>query len=451
MGYAPPGTATRGGHNSNFYSTFKMAKSKSGGTRSMIRGRVGSDVYSVGRDAKGKKQQIVRSLAETVSNPRTQSQMRGRMIMATIAQALAVLRPIVDHSFDNVTGSRANLAEFTSRNYALIKADIAANPNSGNKFGLVLYNERGARRGQFIVADGQANVPNALTLTKDSGLLTITLAADDLTIGGLKSVLGMTSEEYFTLVGLDANGQALYERFRINPSLSASTVISADNMANVFATEGNAVAAVTLSSNTISILLEAVATCCAVIVSKKANGKYIHNEAVLGGGTNFENTANVALPTYPVGQQDYLNGGDIFGLNEAFVQSTESNPTPEQPGSETPSSISSLTVNGSAMTSGSTKQVAAGEVAIVAQIAAGTVSGTYGLYVVSGTQPQVGASVDAGNITAVDGSSVSKSFTMEDQGATRYIGLTKDGAVIQRWGAIAFQTSGGGGDDLTND
>lgn len=449
MGNAPPGTATRCGHNSNFYSTFKMAKSKSGGTRSMIRGRVGSDVYSVGRDAKGKKQQIVRSLAETVSNPRTQSQMRGRMIMATIAQALAVLRPIVDHSFDNVTGSRANLAEFTSRNYALIKADIAANPNSGNKFGLVLYNERGAKRGQFIIADGQANVPNALTLTKDSGLLTITLAADDLTIGGLKSVLGMTSEEYFTLVGLDANGQALYERFRINPSMSASTVISADNLANVFATEGNAVAAVTLSGNTISILLEAVATCCAVIVSKKANGKYIHNEATLGGGTNFENTANIALPTYPVGQQDYLNGGDIFGLNEAFVQSTESNPQPEQPGSETPSSISSLTVNGSAMTSGSTKQVQAGEVAIVAQIAAGTVAGTYGLYCVSGSQPQVGASVSAGDITAVSGSSVSKTFTMEEQGATRYIGLTKDGAVIQRWGAIALAS--GGGDDLVND
>ena len=426
-----------------------MAKSKSGGTRSMIRGRVGSDVYSVGRDAKGKKQQIVRSLAETVSNPRTQSQMRGRMIMATIAQALAVLRPIVDHSFDNVTGSRANLAEFTSRNYALIKADIAANPNSGNRFGLVLYNERGAKRGQFIIADGQANVPNALTLTKDSGLLTITLAADDLTIGGLKSVLGMTSEEYFTLVGLDVNGQALYERFRINPSMSASTVISADNLANVFATEGNAVAAVSLSGNTISILLEAVATCCAVIVSKKANGKYIHNEAVLGGGTNFENTANVALPTYPVGQQDYLNGGDIFGLNEAFVQSTESNPQPEQPGSETPSSISSLTVNGSAMTSGSTKQVQAGDVAIVAQIAAGTVAGTYGLYCVSGTQPQVGASVAAGDITAVSGSSVSKTFTMEDNGATRYIGLTKDGAVIQRWGAIAFAS--GSDDPLIND
>ena len=110
-----------------------------------------------------------------------------------------------------------------------------------------------------------------------------------------------------------------------------------------------------------------------------------------------------------------------------------------------------MTVNGSAMTSGSTKQVQAGDVAIVAQIAAGTVAGTYGLYCVSGSQPQVGASVQAGDITAVNGSSVSKTFTMEDNGATRYIGLTKDGAVIQRWGAISFQTSGGGDDGLTND
>ena len=123
-----------------------MAKSKSGGTRSMIRGRVGADVYSVGRDAKGKKQQIVRSLAETVSNPQTQAQMRGRMIMATIAQALAALRPIVDHSFDNVVGARANLAEFTSRNYALIKSDVATHPSGNNYFGLNKWQEKGESR-----------------------------------------------------------------------------------------------------------------------------------------------------------------------------------------------------------------------------------------------------------------------------------------------------------------
>ena len=118
-----------------------MAKSKSGGTRTYIRGRVGSDVYSIGRDGKGKKQQVVRSLAESVANPQTQAQMRGRMIMSTLAQAQAGLRVIIDHSFDNVVGSRANLAEFVSRNYALIKADIAAHPSSGNKFGLNAYQD----------------------------------------------------------------------------------------------------------------------------------------------------------------------------------------------------------------------------------------------------------------------------------------------------------------------
>ena len=164
-----------------------MAKSKSGGTRTYIRGRVGSDVYSIGRDAKGKKQQVVRSLAESVANPQTQAQMRGRMIMSTIAQALAVLRPIVDHSFDNVVGARANLAEFTSRNYALIKADVAANPASGNKFGLVAYQEKGAKQGQYIIADGQAVIPAALVLTQANGVIAITLPSDAITVGGLKS------------------------------------------------------------------------------------------------------------------------------------------------------------------------------------------------------------------------------------------------------------------------
>ena len=41
-----------------------MAKSKNGGTRSFIRGRIGSDVYSVGKVGKGARQPVVRSLAE---------------------------------------------------------------------------------------------------------------------------------------------------------------------------------------------------------------------------------------------------------------------------------------------------------------------------------------------------------------------------------------------------
>ena len=358
--------------------------------------------------------------------------MRGRMIMSTIAQALAVLRPIVDHSFDNVTGSRANLAEFTSRNYGAIKADIAANPSGSNTFGLVKYQEKGAKRGAYVISDGAAQLPATLSLVKASGIITITLPADNITIGGLKSALGLTEEEYFTLVGMAISGAAYYERFRINPSLAAATVISADNIADIFAVEGNAAAVVALSSNVISITLEAVAGCCAVIISKKVSGKYIHNKATLGDSLNFGFTSDEALPTYPVGAQNYLNGGDIFGMSESFVQGTSTTPDV----STTPSSITAVTVNGTSLANGAKAQAQVGDNTIVATIAAGTDSGDYAMGIVTGSKPAIGASVDAGNQTAITGASVSKTLAYAENDPNSWICLVRNNQVIQVWDSI---------------
>lgn len=305
-----------------------MAKSKSGGTRSFLRGRVGADVYSIGKNAKGAKQQVVRSLAETVANPQTQNQMRGRMIMSTVMQAVAALKPIIDHSFDNVSGRQPNISEFIARNYALVKADVAANPSSNNAFGLNKYQEKGVKKGAYIIADGDAVIPAALVLTKATGAIAITLASGAITIAGLKAALGMTSEEYFTLAGITSNGAANYERFRVNPTLADDTAITSSNIGDVFAVEGNAAATVALSGNVINITLASVANCCAVIVSKKATSGYIHNEAILGDVVGVDFNADAALPTYPVGAQDYLNGGDIYGQSESFNPAPTPTPTP---------------------------------------------------------------------------------------------------------------------------
>lgn len=409
-----------------------MAKSKSGGTRTYLRGRVGSDVYSIGRDSKGKKQQVVRSLAESVSNPQTSSQMRGRMILSTIAQALAVLRPIVDHSFDNVIGAQANLSEFTSRNYGLIKADIAAHPASGNTFGLVAYKEKGAKQGAYVISDGQATIPAALVLTKASGIITITLPSDAVTVAGLKSALGMTSEEYFTLVGLTTNGAANYERFRVNPTLADSTAISAGNIGNVFAVEGNAVASVAIASNVITITLASVAGDCAVIISKKANGKYIHNEAVLGDGSNFDAPSDAVLPTYPVGNENYLNGGDIFGQQESFNPGGDVPPTP----SPTQSAISGVTVNGASVAQTGQVSLVAGSNAIVIGINAGTDGASYGVAVVAKTAAGIGESVAAGSQTAVAGASVNLSETAVADGPDKAIVLCRNNIITQVWGTL---------------
>lgn len=301
--------------NSNVLSI--MAKSKSGGTRSYIRGRVGADVYSIGKDGKGKKQQVVRSLAETVANPQTLAQMRGRMIMSTIMQAVAELRPIIDHSFDNVIGKQPNISEFIRRNYNLIKADVAANAAGGNSFGLNKYQEKGVKRGAYVISSGQATKPVALVVAESTGTVSISLPSDNITIGGLKSALGMTTEDYFTVVGITSSGSVKFERFRVNPSLADSTAITAENVGEVFATEGNALAAIALASNVITLADAAVSNCCAVIVSLKTANGYIHNDAQLGLATGIDWNADAALPTYPVGSQAFLNGGDIYGSSES--------------------------------------------------------------------------------------------------------------------------------------
>lgn len=409
-----------------------MAKSKSGGTRTYLRGRVGSDVYSIGRDSKGKKQQVVRSLAESVSNPQTSAQMRGRMILSTIAQALAVLRPIVDHSFDNVIGAQANLSEFTRRNYGLIKADIAAHPASGNTFGLVAYKEKGAKQGQYVISDGQATIPAALVLTKASGIIAITLPSDAVTIGGLKSALGMSSEEYFTIVGLTTTGAANYERFRVNPTLADTTAISSSNIGDVFAVEGNAVATVAIANNVISITLASVAGDCDVIVSKKANGKYIHNQAVLGNGADFSAPSDAVLPTYPVGNENYLNGGDIFGQQESFNPGGDVPPTP----SPTQSAMSGVTVNGANVAQNGQVNLQAGTNAIVISINAGTDSASYGVAVIAKAAAGIGESVAAGSQTSVVGSTVSLSETAVTDGPDKAIVLCRNNVITQVWGTL---------------
>lgn len=293
-----------------------MAKSKSGGTRTYLRGRVGSDVYSIGKDASGKKQQVVRSLAETVANPQTLAQMRGRMIMSTISQASAGLRVIIDHSFDGVSGIQANLSEFTKRNYALIKADVAAHPASDNVFGLSQYGEKGIKQGAYVISDGKAIVPAALVLNAGTGKVTITLVAGSTKVSDLKSLLGLTSEEYFTLVGISATAGAVYCRARISADIDATTEITAENVAGIFKLEGNKKFAVAFADNAITLTLADAAGNCGVIVSRKGNSGFYHSSCVLSDPTAPAWTADVALATYPVGNEMYLNGGDVNGLVE---------------------------------------------------------------------------------------------------------------------------------------
>lgn len=287
-----------------------MAKSKSGGTRSYLRGRVGADVYSIGKDGKGKKQQVVRSLAESVANPQTTAQMRGRMIMSTVMQAQSSLALLIDHSFDNVPIGQPSISEFIRQNYALVKADAAAHPTTGNFFGLNKYGEKGIKIGKWVIAAGAAILPTAIAVT--NAIAKINLTADTLTVGGLKAALGISSDEYITIVQVKDNGTAVFARLYLSTTLSDETAITSGNVGSLFTQEGNATAVVSLANNSIEIdATEGYAGSTGVIISKKQSGKFIHNDAEMVALDDQDWNEDTALPTYPTGTEKFLNGGEL--------------------------------------------------------------------------------------------------------------------------------------------
>lgn len=296
-----------------------MAKSKSGGTRSYIRGRVGADVYSIGRDAKGAKQQVVRSLAETVANPQTVAQMRGRMIMSTVMQAVSAMRPIIDHSFDNVPTGQPSISEFISRNYALIKADVAAHPASGNQFSMIEYQEKGIKPGAYIVSFGDAIVPTVWAINS-SGNLAFELPETALTVASLKAKCELGADDYITLVAFNGLKKFDFVRLRLNPALADNTVITANNVASVFLQEGTFEVAIELQSNFVALdfstnMAAGWVECGGFIISRKTDAGYSHSTCTItdSGKLIFAHNvpADTALPTYPVGAEMFLNGGEL--------------------------------------------------------------------------------------------------------------------------------------------
>ena len=288
-----------------------MAKSKVGGSRAYIRGRIGADVYSVGKDGKGTRQQVVRSLAEQVSNPRTSAQMFGRMVMSTVMQAVSGLQSIIDHSFDGLPTGQPSISEFIRRNYALVKADATAHPSSGNAFGLNKYQEKGIKGGKYVISAGKVEMPSAVEV--ESVALTIQLTATTMTVGGLKAALGISGEEYITYVGITEKGVALFTRLKVNSALADDTAISSTNVNTLFETEGSLPVSFSVSDQLISISNETTEGLAnyGAIISKKENGAWIHSTCILAGSTGVAFASDVALPTYPTGTQRFLNGGDL--------------------------------------------------------------------------------------------------------------------------------------------
>ena len=86
--------------------------------------------------------------------------------------------------------------------------------------------------------------------------------------------------------------------------------------------DGNIDAVLAVAGVTITATISSIAGNCGIILTKKENGGFIHSSCVLSTPTNPTYNATTAIMSYPMGAQNYLNGGDLNGGGGSAVVDT---------------------------------------------------------------------------------------------------------------------------------
>lgn len=288
-----------------------MAKSK--GFFGLRKGSTKSLTFSV-LDGK----QITKDRVYDVKNPRTEAQMRQRMLMTTVGAAYKTLKSIADHSFEGYSSGMQCMRQFNSRNLNRFKKAAAAK-------GSVAFNEY--KDGDinplpFILASGSLpGFDYKLNATSNLEIVGEKDAADFTTAEGIYAALGVQRNDLITFCtvigeGSVTNGVYTYkaERFdvvRLYCDKSGSVAKPADAFT---ISTNNDLAAVTMSTSGNAITIKSnEADFGAVIQSRKNDSGWLRSSAVMvvsDDAISGVKTAN-QLETYPVGTELILNNGPM--------------------------------------------------------------------------------------------------------------------------------------------
>lgn len=294
-----------------------MAQSK--GFFGLRKGSTKSFTFSV-LDGK----QITKDRVYDVKNPRTEAQMRQRMLMTTIGAAYKTLKSIADHSFEGYSSGMQCMRQFNSRNLNRFKQAAAAK-------GSVAFNEY--KDGDinpmpFILASG--SLPGFAFKFDETSNLEIVgekEGADFTTAEGIYAALGVQRNDLITFCtvigeGTTTNGVYSYkvENFnivRLYCDKSGNVTKPADAF-TISTNNDQATIAMSTAANAITIKSGA-ADFGAVIQSRKNDSGWLRSDAVMIVAQNIISGVKTAnqLATYPVGTELILNNGPMANQGDA--------------------------------------------------------------------------------------------------------------------------------------
>lgn len=279
--------------------------------------------------------QITKDRVFDVKNPRTESQMRQRMLMTTVGAAYKMLKSIADHSFEGYTSGMQCMRQFNSRNLNRFKQAAAAKGSvpfnefkDGDINPLPFILASGSLTGFIFSFDGESNLQ--IVGEKEN--------ADFATAEGIYAALGVQRNDLITFCtvigeGSTTNGVYSYKAERFNiVRLYCDKSGAVSKPADAFTISTNndqASISMSTAANAITIKTGA-ADFGAVIQSRKSDSGWLRSDAIMIVAEDVISGVKTAnqLATYPVGKELILNNGPMANQGDSGAAGAKPNVSP---------------------------------------------------------------------------------------------------------------------------
>lgn len=275
-------------------------------------------------------EQITKERVSKVKNPRTISQMRQRMLMATIGAAYSYLKAIADHSFEGKTVGQQNMSEFMRLNLNKFR-DAAQDSNAA--YAMNAYGDKLINPMRYILAKG--SLPALPYVANTSNQIELSYNVEDVsTAEKVYDAMGIKKGDMLSFCWVIGNASLDAGVFKYTPAQFNIVRLKADKSGAVasphdaFSFESNH-ADLDINivfSEKVLKLTTTLANFGAVIQSRQNAGTWLRSDATMVGNKSIIAGVSVGnqLATYPIDSELILNGGEM--ANEPSVGTL---PTPQ--------------------------------------------------------------------------------------------------------------------------
>ena len=275
-------------------------------------------------------EQITKERVSKVKNPRTISQMRQRMLMATIGAAYSYLKAIADHSFEGKTVGQQCMSEFMRLNLNKFR-DAAQDSNAA--YAMNAYGDKLINPMRYILAKG--SLPALPYVANTSNQIELSYNVEDVsTAEKVYDAMGIKKGDMLTFCWVIGNESLVAGVFKYTPIQFNIVRLKADKSGAVasphdaFSFESNHADLdinIVLSAKVLK-LTTTEANFGAVILSRQNAGTWLRSDATMVGNKSIIAGVSVGnqLATYPIESELILNGGEM--ANKPAVSAL---PTPQ--------------------------------------------------------------------------------------------------------------------------